>query len=171
MVFVLAGVAGAIPYTDTVSPHTYMRGSLFGHDDSISWTFDITDDGFNPSTQDVTSASVALNLRDDGRDFFEFARLDVGANRFFWEVDNGDISFTIRSLMTLSDTGTVNATLTASYGDFLFKSAKLTAQGTGTGSDIDTSAVPVPEPSTMLLMSTGILGLVAYGRKRFNQKA
>jgi hypothetical protein len=47
----------------------------------------------------------------------------------------------------------------------------LYAQGTDPGSDIDTSAVPVPEPSTMLLMGTGILGLVAYGRKRFNLKA
>ncbi len=28
---------------------------------------------------------------------------------------------------------------------------------------------PVPEPSTMLLMGAGILGLVAYNRKRFNK--
>jgi hypothetical protein len=36
---------------------------------------------------------------------------------------------------------------------------------------ISSYTTPVPEPSTILLMGTGILGLVAYGRKRFNQKA
>ena len=32
-------------------------------------------------------------------------------------------------------------------------------------------AAPVPEPSTMLLMGTGLLGLLAFGRKRLNKKA
>jgi hypothetical protein len=73
--------------------------------------------------------------------------------------------------MTLSQTGMVDATLTASLGDFYFNIATLTAIGTEPGSTIDDAAAPVPEPSTMLLMGTGILGLVAYGRKRFNQKA
>jgi hypothetical protein len=30
---------------------------------------------------------------------------------------------------------------------------------------------PVPEPSTILLMSTGVLGLVCFGRKRFRKKS
>lgn len=34
----------------------------------------------------------------------------------------------------------------------------------------DTAAAPVPEPSTMLLVGTGLLG-IAFGRKRFNKKA
>lgn len=33
------------------------------------------------------------------------------------------------------------------------------------------AAAPVPEPSTILLMSTGLLGLVAYNRKRFSKKS
>jgi hypothetical protein len=175
LVLGMAGTASAIPYTDTYDAgHVYMRGSLFGSDDSVSWTFDITDPasgGFNPGTQDVTSASVRLNFSDDGWDFFEFARLDVGENRFYWEVDTGNVGFAITSLMTLSDTGRVAATLTARWGDFYFNSATLSAIGTELDPSGGDAPAPVPEPSTILLMGTGILGLVAYGRKRYNKKA
>ena len=30
---------------------------------------------------------------------------------------------------------------------------------------------PVPEPSTILLVGTGLLGIIGFGRKRFNKKA
>lgn len=177
LVFGIVGVAGAISYPDTYDAGgILMSGSLFGSDDSVTWTFDITDEDsgfFNPVTQDVTSAQISLSLEDHTGcfDFWEFANLDVGDNSFNWEVNTGDISFTIASLMTLSESGTVDATLTATLGDFYFNSATLTAIGTEPGSTIDDAAAPVPEPSTIMLMGTGILGLVAYGRKRYHKQA
>ncbi len=168
LVFGMVGSASAIPYTDTYEPDDpiCMEGNIFlGSTDSITWTFDITEDGFNPDTQDVTSASVSLDFSDDSCDWFELAELDVGSNTFYWEVDTGDVSFGITSLMTLSDTGMVDVTLTCLFGDFYFNSATLTAEGTAEGT------APVPEPSTILLMGSGLLGLVGYSRKRFRKKS
>ena len=35
----------------------------------------------------------------------------------------------------------------------------------------DVAPAPVPEPSTVMLVGTGLLGMIAFGRKRFNKKA
>ena len=170
MVFGMTGSASAIPYVDTYDAKaTYLEGSwsIWGEDDTISWTFDITDAGFNPDTQDITSASISLNFSDDSCDWFEMAALELGENLFVWEVNTGDVSVTLSSLMTLNNTGTIDATLTAVGGDFYFNSATLTADGTEPGS----GSAPVPEPSTTILMGLGLLGLVGYGRKKLIKKS
>ena len=169
LIFGMAGTASAIPYTDTYDVgNPSMRSHLLSPDDSVSWTFDITNDGFNPLTQDVTSASISLNFRDDSGSWWdggEIADLDVGDNYFYWGVDTGDISFAITSLMTLSSSGTIDCTLTAEIGDFYFNNATLSAEGT------EPVPAPVPEPSTILLMGAGLLGLAGYNRKRLIKKS
>lgn len=158
-----ASVVYALPYSDLYDAGgIYMHGGLLGGDAKF-WTFDITKDGFNPEAQDITAATITLNFTDSRSwwDWSEFAYLDVGTNNFLWEVDTGDASFQLSSLMTLSDTGKVDASLTAIWGDFKFNFALLTADGTLP--DIETS--PIPEPAAILLFGTGLTGLAFVARR------
>ncbi len=160
-VFGVAGAANAgVIHTDTYTnadADTIMSGSLFGAKDSVSWQFNILDDGYNPANEEITSATVSLNLADDGGffDWFEFATLDVGTNVFFWEVDTGTSTFSIDSLMVLSSTGMLDVTLTAISGDFYFNSATLMA-----------TAESVSGPATLALLGLGLLSLGAARRRR-----
>jgi hypothetical protein len=166
MLFGMMGTASAATYTDIYDAPgingLYMKGSLFGSDDSHSWTFDLKNDGFDPSSETVNNASVSLKFKDDSsHDFFEFARLDLnlGTQIFNWEVDTGTKTFQINSLLTLNATGLLNMTLTAKLGDFYFLGSKLVANA------VDSPAA-VPVPSALLLMGSGLIGIATATRRK-----
>ena len=179
LVFGMMGTARAMVYTDTHIPPigspsdpTGVWMDSGGAYPTYSWTFDITTDGFDPVTQDVTSADLSLNLWDDGYDYMlslEFAYLVVGGGFMsVWEVNTGPTDFTLTSLASLSDNGTVDVILGAAWGDFWLDSATLTAQAT----EPVGAPIPNPEPATVMLMGIGIAGILGAGaRKRFKKKA
>jgi len=159
--------SAATTYTDIYDAGGIKLGGTFWSlTDTDSWTFDITDDGFNPVTEDITSATVSLDLRDDAGYFFsydlwlEFAQLSSGTTLIdTWEVDTGTEVFTITSLTSLNDTGTLSMTLEAVFGDFYFDQATLNAEAV--------SAVPVP--AAAWLFGSGLISLAGFARAR--QKA
>lgn len=167
----VVGLGHAVPYTDTHDGgQTKMSGLLWrdGFCGIASWTFDITDDGFDLETEDIISAKVILNLKDDDGDRslfgLEAATLGVGENLFFWEVDTGEKTLMLGALMVLSDTGTIDCALASFRGDYSIHSAELFAES-------DSSQMPTPEPGTMLLLGSGLLGLAAFSRGLDKQKA
>ncbi len=171
LVFGMMGTVRALEYTDNISPIENLEAA-----ETYSWTFDITTDGFNPVTQDVTSAVLSMDLRDDDGDNylsfdFEVAYLIGGGVFTGWEVNTGPIDFTLTSFTSLSNNGTVDVILGAAFGDFWLDSATLTAQATepvGSAS----APIPNPEPATVMLMGIGIAGILGAGaRKRLKKKA
>ncbi len=154
----IAGAAHAVLYTYNYDArHTLMRA---WNNDSVTWRHNL---GFDP--QNVTLATLELSLADDGDWWsWEFARLDIDTKRYFWEVDSGNISFNVTSLVSsLSNRSIFEATLTAKWwGDFYFDGATLSVEATGVSAS--------PEPSTIMLMGAGILGLAAYGRRRYKAR-
>ena len=87
---------------------------------------------------------------------------------FAFEYD-GFTDVLVASMTGLTAGATYHLTLAiADAGDWDYDSGVFLQ--TGSFTDVDPTQ-PVPEPSTILLMSVGLLGLVGYNRKRFSKKS
>ena len=177
LVFAVTGVAEAVPitFTDTTVftetgtnlPEDYDDHGwgdvnfIEGSGDYVTWThyFD-----FDPAAEEVLSGGLTLWLSDDETDTYNPATWEIGifwAEDGTWEmggVDTGTYGYDISA--SCLDDGTFTVTLVSVTGDFYIDKAEL-----------DITYNPVPEPSTILLMGSGLLGLVGYSRKRFSKKS
>lgn len=147
-------------FTDTYDPG-FVKLSSSGTS-AKSWTFDITDDGFDPATWDIGSARIELWLYDDLDFAHEYALLLApGENFAQWEVDFFSKTLSLTALADLDADGLLSVTLKATSGDFYFDKAKLSAEACPT---TPTSEVPVP--GTLGLLGLGLAGLGVVRRKQ-----
>jgi hypothetical protein len=170
----VTGTAQAAPitFTDLIAPAVpvYLNGD--GSPKTHTVTHDITDGvpAFIPGFHTLSNATIKMTLDDDLPpcciDTGEFMKITVGGTDYGpWDVDHMDVFLITLNSTALTDLnldGKVSATITmTNRGDLNFISSELVADTT-----------PTPEPSTLILVGSGLAGVIGFGlRRRKNEEA
>ena len=178
----LTGMAQAAPmtFTDMVVGPVYLH-AISG---PTSYTFehDITDNGYFPIGGSITEAAITIEFDEDyvpaapdptDYPILEWAQVVIGATSYGpWEIDhNNEFVLTIMpdALAALSSTGKLTVTVNAlKKGDFRFMDSTLVAKGIS-GSELPPPSA-TPEPSTLILLGSGLAGVVGLGLRRRKQE-
>jgi hypothetical protein len=140
---------------------------IWGPDEIISFGFDIDHTAYTASEFTYNGATVGPSFSDDS---WRFSDTEVAGSAFPGVSGNGILlaSLSFTSLMTGSfSLGIISNLLDMNegLGSWVYGPLDLT---NSINIDVASAAAPVPEPSTILLVGTGLAGLVGF-RKKFKK--
>lgn len=141
-------------------------GVYIGNSDSYTYTHDLTDNGFRPLNDLISSFQLSINLADDStRDGPELAFVDLPGllgDNFVYNFGASGAEYggwSILGLLQLNVLGTLTVTISSILGDFNLVGSTLTANGLS-------NTASVPEPGALGLLGIGLMGMALSMRRR-----
>ena len=185
LVFNMAGSASAIPIDFDIASDSSVTLSNVS---TLGWTSisaDIVADLDDVSFFLGDGASYTFDFFTIEVEGFGLGEADVEATLAFDEPLGFEVTgsgsggwFTIFGIisggyLTWADMPQTFTLTNGDYFDVDFEDVLIAGLGNTTtvSAAVTAHAAPVPEPSTVMLVGTGLLGIIAFGRKRFDKKA
>ncbi len=174
LVFGMVGSASAITFTDTENLDVWLGGADQPNSGTYTWThdtpadFEVPYDVVNYATLEVSASHVNASNETIVVEGISQGQLRDGS--WSWSSGwNGSTEFDIADIFITWNAGDpLNVAL--NYKEVADKNSLYLASSTFTLDYENATTAPVPEPSTILLMGVGILGMVGYSRKRLTKK-
>lgn len=146
-------------------------GIYIGDGASYTYTHDLTDNGFRPSTDHINNFNLSINLADDRNDGRwgqqELAFVDLPGAMGDDYVASFGLSgaeyggWSILGLLQLNVLGTLTVTISSVFGDFNLVGSSLTAHGVAY-----VPSTSVPEPGALGLLGIGLMGMALSMRRQ-----
>jgi hypothetical protein len=158
----LSGVANAVTYTDVVTGPVYLN---FRDPSLRTYTFehDITNEGFVLGTHSIDATIKIIFDDDQSRDSREHIKVAIGSTTYGpWEINVMDTFSLVvdnTGLIDLDTDGRLTVMLQMIRGDLNFMNSELVVHASE-------PAAYAPEPSTLMLLGSGLAGIVSLGLKR-----
>jgi hypothetical protein len=172
--FLFVGFAYAVPYTwnDVYETNFHFTDETT----TLLYHHIITDSGFNVGNDFVWSYNLSIGFNNDsnsgeGEVFINLPGFITDGSFDIINYTNIERGFSLAGLIQLNTTGTLSVSLTWLSGDFYFGDSTLSAFGWESNPLTTTNPSAAPEPTTLLLLGSGLIGIGLLGRKRFRRKS